>query len=116
MRRAFCALPRPRESFSNLSNGSNFDQALKAVRLAKNITQEKFDAVSNRTYVSSLERGLKQPTLQKIDELAGVLGVHPLSLLALCYLKRPTATVAERALHAIQSELQELLQVQDKIA
>ena len=98
----------------NLSNGSEFGQALKAVRLAKDITQEKFDAVSNRTYVSALERGLKQPTLQKIDELAGVLGVHPLSLLTLCYLKRPTAASAEKALLAIQSELHELLQAQDR--
>ncbi|SEB16411.1 helix-turn-helix domain-containing protein [Variovorax sp. YR216] len=98
---------------TNLSNGSEFGQALKTVRLAKDITQEKFDAVSNRTYVSALERGLKQPTLQKIDELAGVLGVHPLSLLTLCYLKRPSAASVEKTLHAIQTELQELLLSRD---
>ena len=94
---------------AHLSNDSKFGEALKTARLAKEITQESFDAVSNRTYVSALERGLKQPTLQKIDELAGVLGVHPLSLLTLCYLRRPSAALVEKALHSIQAELQALL-------
>jgi transcriptional regulator with XRE-family HTH domain len=39
----------------------------------------------SRTYVSALERGLKSPTLPKVDALSGVLGLHPLTLLALSY-------------------------------
>ncbi len=64
---------------------SSFPDALRAVRKAKGIAQEAFDVVSSRTYVSSLERGIKSPTLPKVDALAGVLGVHPLTLLALAY-------------------------------
>ena len=41
--------------------------------------------VSSRTYISALERGLKQPTLRKVDQLATVLGLHPLTLLTLSY-------------------------------
>lgn len=37
--------------------------------------------------MSSLERGLKTPTLDKIDMLASILGVHPLTLLAFAYQK-----------------------------
>jgi hypothetical protein len=35
--------------------------------------------------MSSLERGLKSPTLNKINEFCDVMDVHPLTLLALAY-------------------------------
>lgn len=35
--------------------------------------------------MSSLERGLKSPTLSKVAELCEVMDVHPLTLLALAY-------------------------------
>ena len=59
--------------------------ALRKVRKALRISQESFGLISSRTYVSSLERALKTPTLGKVDELAAVLGVHPLTLLTLAY-------------------------------
>jgi len=55
--------------------------------------------VSSRTYVSALERGIKAPTLGKVEELAEVCDVHPLTLLALTL--SPTWK---------QSELDELLE------
>jgi len=64
-----------------------FGKSLRAVREARNVTQEDFSVVSSRTYVSALERGQKSPTLDKIDELAKVLRIHPLSLLCLTYLR-----------------------------
>ena len=63
-----------------------FGRGLQRVRKSKGLSQENFSIVSSRTYLSSLERGLKSPTITKLDELAGVLGIHPLSLLALAYL------------------------------
>lgn len=70
---------------------NNFSEALKATRIARGLSQEAFTLVSSRTYVSSLERGLKVPTLLKVDALAEVLEVHPLTLLTLAYvdLKHP---------------------------
>lgn len=62
-----------------------FGQALRRQRKAKGLSQEAFTAVSSRTYLSELERGLKNPTLDKIDMLAATIGVHPLTLLAECY-------------------------------
>lgn len=63
-----------------------FGAGLQRARKSRGLTQEDFSVVSSRTYLSSLERGIKSPTISKIDELASVIGIHPLSLLALAYL------------------------------
>lgn len=62
--------------------------ALKEAREAKGLTQEDFVGVSGRTYLSEIERGLKSPTLEKIDQLATRIGIHPLELLIACYAKQ----------------------------
>ncbi|MDR7107506.1 helix-turn-helix domain-containing protein [Pseudomonas frederiksbergensis] len=62
-----------------------FGLALKRLRTRRGLTQEDFSFVSSRTYLSTMERGLKCPTLEKLEELASVLGMHPLSVLALAY-------------------------------
>lgn len=63
----------------------SFPAALKTVRKARGLSQEAFSDVSSRTYMSSLERGLKSPTLSKVAELCEVMDVHPLTLLTLAY-------------------------------
>lgn len=63
-----------------------FGKSLKAIRTARGLTQEDFSTVSSRTYLSTLERGLKSPTLDKIEALCETMDVHPLTLLALTYL------------------------------
>lgn len=62
-----------------------FGAGLQLARKSRGLTQEDFSIVSSRTYLSSLERGMKSPTISKLEELASVIGVHPLSLLALAY-------------------------------
>lgn len=62
-----------------------FGQALRKLRGSCGTTQEDFSEVSSRTYVSSLERGIRGPTIEKVDELAKVMGVHPLTLLVATY-------------------------------
>lgn len=59
--------------------------ALRRVRKARSLSLEAFSDVSSHTYLSSLERGLKSPTLNKIEEVCAVLDVHPLTLLILMY-------------------------------
>lgn len=59
--------------------------ALKSARKARGLSQEAFSDVSSRTYLSSLERGLKSPTIGKLDELCEVMGIHTLTLLTLAY-------------------------------
>ena len=68
-----------------MTSKNSFPVALKTVRKARGLSQEAFSDVSSRTYMSSLERGLKSPTLSKVAELCEVMDVHPLTLLTLAY-------------------------------
>lgn len=61
-------------------------RALQLARSAKVVSQEDFVEVSGRTYISQLERGERHATLNKVDELASILGMHPATLVALSYL------------------------------
>ncbi|MDO8699325.1 MAG: helix-turn-helix transcriptional regulator [Rhodoferax sp.] len=63
-----------------------FAKALRKARKANGLTQEDFAEVSSRTYLSTLERGQKSPTLDKVHVLAQTIGIHVLSLLTLTYL------------------------------
>lgn len=90
---------------------SSFSRALRLARNARGISQELFDEVSSRTYVSALERGLKSPTLPKVDALSGVLGLHPLTLLALSY--GSSLADVEKVLARVDSEAKEIFSTAD---
>ncbi len=81
--------------------------ALQSIRKARKLTQEDFTVVSSRTFVSSLERSQKSATLDKLEQLASVLSVHPLTLVTL------TCMIAENRdiqdLHGqVRREIQEV--------
>lgn len=61
-------------------------QALKNARLRRGFTQEDFGAISSRTYISSLERGIKAVTVSKLTDIAQAMDVHPLSILVEGYI------------------------------
>lgn len=61
--------------------------------------------------MSSLERGLKNPTLSKVDELCEVMELHPLTLLALAY--GLDAKGADKVLARVQRELAAVQDGQD---
>jgi|SRR5690349_7351738 len=82
--------------------------ALQQLRQIANLTQEDFGLVSSRTYVSTVERGLKSPTLSKIEQLAQVLRVHPLTLLTAVYLNHLTPKEAEQAIEKLRAQLLEI--------
>ena len=52
-----------------MAAGNSLAKALKTVRKARGLSQEAFSDVSSRTYMSTLERDLKSPTLHKLAEL-----------------------------------------------
>ncbi|AMN80599.1 helix-turn-helix domain-containing protein [Pseudomonas azotoformans] len=85
-----------------------FGLALKQIRNGRNLTQEDFAMVSSRTYLSTLERGLKSPTLEKIDQIAGVLGVHPLTILLATYADKESPDNVELLLQKIGDETRTL--------
>ncbi|WP_167144604.1 helix-turn-helix domain-containing protein [Pseudomonas sp. OTU750018] len=85
----------------------SFGQALRTLRINRHLTQEDFSQVSSRTYLSSLERGLKSPTLEKVEGLASVIGVHPVTLLACSYLQDKGISIDD-LLARVRSELSEI--------
>ena len=89
---------------------NSFAKALKALRQASGLSQEAFSLASSRTYISSLERGLKTPTLNKIDELAEVLDVHPLTLLMLAYMSDPSSGSPEELFSAVVTDISRIRQ------
>lgn len=89
---------------------NSFPTALRILRKSRGLSQEAFSEVSSRTYMSSLERGLKNPTLSKVDELCEVMQVHPLTLLALAY--GLDAKGADKLLARVQRELTAVQEVQ----
>jgi transcriptional regulator with XRE-family HTH domain len=86
--------------------------ALRTVRKARGLSQEAFSDVSSRTYMSSLERELKSPTLNKLAELCKVMQIHPLTLLALAYAGDSTSKT-DQLLVQVQQELESILNKRD---
>ncbi|QEZ44333.1 helix-turn-helix domain-containing protein [Cupriavidus oxalaticus] len=64
---------------------------------------------SSRTYISSLERGLKSPTLDKVDQIATALAIHPLTLLAYSYLGSRDSDEIDGILGQMRDELLQLV-------
>lgn len=56
-----------------------FGQAVRRAREARGLSQESlgFDAGLDRTYVSGVERGVRNPTVRTIFRFAKALGVRP---------------------------------------
>jgi transcriptional regulator with XRE-family HTH domain len=80
-------------------------KAIWIVRKARGLTQEDFSEVSSRTYLSSLERDLKSPTLEKLAQLAAVLQVHPVTLVALSSLPSTDGATIETFIGSLDAEL-----------
>ena len=62
-----------------------FGAVLRSVRQQKELSQEQLalDCGLDRTFISMIERGQRQPTLSSIFRLAKALSIRPSKLLAL---------------------------------
>lgn len=87
---------------------NNLGRALRTARKALGFSQEAFSLISGRTYISSLERGIKSPTLNKIDALSAGLGIHPLTLVTLAYLLNQDLAKSRDILSRVEVELKEI--------
>ncbi|WP_374343053.1 helix-turn-helix domain-containing protein [Azonexus sp.] len=81
---------------------------IRTIRKNKGLTQEDFGVVSSRTYLSSLERGLKSPTLDKLEDLAGVLDVHPATIVLMAYALRAQPLDPEDLIEEVSKETKNL--------
>lgn len=82
-----------------------FGHSLRITRKARHLSQEDFSDVSSRTYISSLERGLKSPTLEKVQALAERMEVHPLTLLAIAYSREGEGSDLKELLGRVRQEV-----------
>lgn len=83
--------------------------AIQTSRKVKKITQEDFSEISSRTYISTLERGLYSPTVEKVDAIAKVIGIHPLTLLTLSYLINSNESDPTKVLNQVKVELSQFV-------
>lgn len=60
-----------------------FGAVLKQLRIKNELSQEAlaFESGMDRTFISMLERGVRQPTLETIFRISKVLGIEPSSLI-----------------------------------
>jgi transcriptional regulator with XRE-family HTH domain len=79
--------------------------ALKQLRRAKGLTQEDFSEVSSRTYVSTLERAIFSPTIEKIDDISNFMNIHPLTLITLAYLHKDKKMNIDKLEKLIRDEM-----------
>ena len=86
-----------------------FGKSLRAARKSSNLSQEDFSDVSSRTYMSSLERGLKSPTLEKVHSLAVRMDIHPLTLLTLAYLCEDNKKDVGNLISKVKDEVERIL-------
>lgn len=80
--------------------------ALKSYRLNRNLSQETLGA--SQAYISDLERGRASASLDKIEKISSVLGVHPASVILAGYLSTENETSSEELLERIRSELEQI--------
>jgi len=83
-------------------------KAIKECRKAQGLTQEDFGDVSSRTYMSTLERGLKSPTLEKIEAIASKMNITPLTLVTLTYLFKSDELSIEQLQGKIVEEIEKI--------
>ncbi|KHL76122.1 hypothetical protein PpSQ1_01680 [Pseudomonas putida] len=84
-----------------------FGSALKAVRVRKEIAQEQLGA--SQSFVSTVERGIRSPTIEKMEEFAERLGVNPATLIV--WMQVGLEGDEDALLNEIRDEIKELKRV-----
>ncbi|QYX46935.1 helix-turn-helix transcriptional regulator [Pseudomonas tussilaginis] len=81
-------------------------EVLKSYRLNRNFSQEGMGP--SQTYISNIERGRWSASLDKIEQMSNVLGVHPASIIIAGYLTAQGGKTSDEVLERIRSELKEI--------
>lgn len=83
-----------------------FCDALRAVRLAKQLSQDELGIP--QSHASRLENGQKIPSWERVEALAEMLGVHPLTLFTLAYAPTTNQQTLSELSGRVQSEITEV--------
>ena len=66
-----------------MSLKTGFATVLKAMRVSRGLTQKHMADTTSRTYMSKLEQGRSNPTIDKLTAISGALELSPLTLFTL---------------------------------
>lgn len=80
--------------------------SIKSYRLKRDIPQESLGP--SQPYISSLEAGRGSASIDKIEQMADVLGVHPMSIIFAGYLTSNEDANREQLFERIRIELAEI--------
>ncbi|MNQ93139.1 helix-turn-helix protein [compost metagenome] len=81
-------------------------EVLKSYRLNRNFSQEGMGP--SQTYISNIERGRWSASLDKIEQMSNVLGVHPASIIIAGYLTAEDGKNSDEILERVRAELREI--------
>ncbi|WP_122662336.1 helix-turn-helix domain-containing protein [Pseudomonas viridiflava] len=87
-----------------MASKSDFGIALRQIRNQKRIPQESLGP--SQSFISSIERGRRSPTLERFEQLAASLDINPVTLLAFSHLGEDESS--ERLLAKVKQELEDL--------
>ena len=80
--------------------------SIKSYRLKRDISQESLGP--SQPYISNLEAGRGSASLEKIEQMADVLGVHPISIIFAGYLTSNEDADKDQLFERIRTELAEI--------
>ncbi|PCR97380.1 transcriptional regulator [Pseudomonas fluorescens] len=80
--------------------------SIKSYRLKRDIPQESLGP--SQPYISNLEAGRGSASIDKIEQMADVLGVHPMSIIVAGYLTSSEDANKDHLLERIRIELAEI--------
>lgn len=80
--------------------------SIRSYRLKRGIVQEGMGP--SQTYISNLEAGRWSASIDKIEQMAEVLGVHPASIILAGYLSSGDSSSSDEVLERIREELREI--------
>lgn len=79
---------------------------IREVRISRGLPQEGLGP--SQPYISTIERGKWKPSIEKLEQVAEVLGIHTLTLLVLAYQKQTPNLKPDELLKRIQREITSL--------
>ncbi|WP_332526117.1 helix-turn-helix domain-containing protein [Pseudomonas sp.] len=81
-----------------------FGKVFRWYRTRNALSQEDFSDISGRTYISTLERGIHSPTIERLEALAPLLNIHPITLLVCTYAQKDGVS-PEALLQRVREEI-----------
>lgn len=78
---------------------------IRDIRQSRGLPQEGLGP--SQSYISAIERGKWKTSLEKLEQIAEILSLHPTTLLLLAYLKKDPSSDPQELIRQVLSELNE---------